>query len=69
MAEDEPENRDLCNHPRVEIDAWGQRLHGCIQCNLWMNADGKWLCLPEEDIAALPRLRWQWPSDENANGC
>jgi hypothetical protein len=34
-------------------DAWGQRLHGCIQCNQWMNSDGEWQRLPEQDIAAL----------------
>src|SRR5262245_60159628 len=42
--------KPLCNHPRVEID---ERLHGCIQCNQWMNADGDWIRLPEADIAAL----------------
>ena len=31
MAEDNSEEQHVCNHPRVEIDAWGQRLHGCIQ--------------------------------------
>ena len=56
MAEDDSEAQHLCNHPRVEIDAWGQRLHGCIQCNQWMNLDGEWLRLPEQDIAALRGL-------------
>ena len=41
---------DVSNHPRVEIDAWGQRLHGCIDCNQWMTPDGKWLQLPEQDM-------------------
>jgi len=58
MTEDASETPALvCNHPRVEIDAWGQRLHGCIQCNQWMNIDGEWLRLPEEDIAALRGLK------------
>jgi hypothetical protein len=52
----------VCNHPRVEIDAWGQRLHGCIQCNQWMSADGEWLRLPEADIATLRGMKWKRPS-------
>jgi hypothetical protein len=59
MAEDNWESRDLCKHPRVEIDAWGQRLRGCIQCNQWMNFDGEWQRLPERDIAALRGLDWR----------
>ena len=59
MAEDNWESRGVCNHPKVEIDAWGQRLHGCIQCNQWMNFDGEWLRLPQQDIAALRGLDWQ----------
>jgi len=59
MPEDDSEEQHVCNHPRVEIDAWGQRLHGCIQCNQWMNLDGEWLRLPEQDIAALRGLDWR----------
>jgi len=53
------ESSEGCDHPRVEIDALGQRLHGCVQCNRWINADGEWLRLAEEDIAALRGLSWQ----------
>jgi hypothetical protein len=60
MAEDDSEAQHLCNYPRVEIDAWGQRLHGCIQCNQWMNLDGEWLRLPEQDIAALRGITDAW---------
>jgi hypothetical protein len=66
MIEENSEGQ--CNHPRVEIDAWGQRVHGCIQCNPWMNADGEWLHLPDEDIAALRGLKVQRPSGDNADG-
>jgi len=60
MTEDDSEiAAPVCNHARVEIDAWGQRLHGCIQCNQWMTPDGEWLRLPEADIAALRGLKWQ----------
>jgi hypothetical protein len=63
MAEDASEIlAPVCDHLRVEIDAWGQRLHGCIQCNQWMNIDGEWLRLPEQDIAALRGLKWQPPT-------
>jgi hypothetical protein len=50
MTEENSE-KVVCNHPRVEIGAWGQRLYGCIQCNQWMNIDGEWLRLPKADIA------------------
>jgi hypothetical protein len=40
------------------MDAWGQRLHGCIHCNQWINLDGEYL--PQQDIAALRGLKWQW---------
>ena len=51
---------DVCNHRRVEIDARWQRLRGCILCNQWMNFDGEWVRLPEQDIAALRGLTWQF---------
>jgi hypothetical protein len=50
MAEDDSEAQHVCNHPRVEIDAWGQRLHGCVQCNQWMNIDGEWLGRPNKTL-------------------
>jgi hypothetical protein len=50
MIEENSESRDVCNHPRVEIDAWGERLRGCIQCNQWMNFDGEWKRLPERTL-------------------
>jgi len=49
----------VCDYPRVEIDAWGQRLHGGIECNQWMTANGEWLSLPEADIAALRGVIWR----------
>jgi hypothetical protein len=60
-AEDGSESRDLCNHPKVELDAWCQRLRGCVQCNQWMNFYGEWQRLPEQDIAALRGLTSQRP--------
>jgi hypothetical protein len=51
--------RGVCNHPKVELDAWCQRLRGCVPCNQWMNIDGEWQRLPEQDIAALRGLTWR----------
>jgi hypothetical protein len=59
MAVDDFESHAVCTHPRIEIDAWGQRLHGCIECNQWMNIDGESLRLPEADIAALRGISWR----------
>jgi hypothetical protein len=60
MSEEESEEQHaaVCTHPKVEIDAWGQRLRR-IQCNQWMNMDGEWLSLPEADIAALRGVIWR----------
>jgi hypothetical protein len=53
---------DAPNVPTInELDAWGQRLRGCVQCNQWMNFDGEWQRLPEQDIAALQGLKSQRP--------
>jgi len=44
--------------PLVEVDAYGERLRGCIGCNRWQVIDsGEWRRLPQEDIVALRRSR------------
>jgi hypothetical protein len=53
-----------CNLPLVELDAYGERLRGCLACNTWqVVATGEWRQLPEDDIAALRGIgtsqRWQ----------
>src|SRR5262245_38932760 len=50
--------KPLCNHRRVEIDAWGERIHGCIQCNQWMNADGGYVC-PKPTLPRCEGSSWQ----------
>ncbi len=47
-----------CGQELVEIDNRGQRLTGCITCNLWTADDAKgWTRLSEEDLRALHQLR------------
>jgi hypothetical protein len=47
-----------CGRELVEIDNRGERLIGCLTCNLW-SAEGKerWVRLNEEDLRALHVLR------------
>ena len=44
-----------CNRPLIEIDHYGERLIGCIDCNRWSWEGSKRLFmeLPEEDLQAL----------------
>jgi uncharacterized Zn finger protein (UPF0148 family) len=43
---------DRCGSPLIEIDHYGDRLTGCLKCNVWR---GKQLViqLPEEELEAL----------------
>jgi hypothetical protein len=47
-----------CNHCKqalIEIDNRGERLTGCLTCNLWAPADGKrWTRLSVEDLRGTP---------------
>jgi hypothetical protein len=44
----------LCGIPLVEVDAYGQRLRGCVGCNNWQEvSSGDWLRLSEDDIVAI----------------
>jgi hypothetical protein len=43
-----------CDRPLVEIDNYGERLLGCIECNRWTWRGSKRLIkLPEGDVQAL----------------
>ena len=46
-----------CKRPLAEIDNRGQRLTGCMTCNIWWSADDKKVRLSEGDLAALHALR------------
>jgi hypothetical protein len=55
IADDKPPRCNHCKMPLIEIDNRGERLIGCLTCNL-CDAE-KWKRLSEEDLAALHRLR------------
>lgn len=47
-----------CGQELIEIDNRGERVTGCLTCNLWSAADDKgWRRLSEEDLRALHQLR------------
>jgi hypothetical protein len=47
-----------CKLPLIEIDNRGERLTGCLTCNLWTAEHSKrWKRLSEEDVRALHLLR------------
>jgi hypothetical protein len=51
-----------CPHrrgPLIEIDHYGERLVGCIECNRWRwpGSESVSMALPKEDIEALRGVR------------
>jgi len=48
-------NCSQCKRPLIEIDHYGERLIGCIECNRWCWPDSKrlFMVLPEDDLRAL----------------
>ena len=44
-----------CNGPLIEIDRFGERLVGCIECNRWTWADSGSIsmALPDDDLYAI----------------
>ncbi len=47
-----------CKHPLVEIDNRGQRLRGCMTCNIWWSPrGGAAVKLSVEDLYALQQLK------------
>jgi uncharacterized protein with PIN domain len=55
----EVKNCPLCNGPLIEIDHYGERFVGCIECNRWSWRGGNRLFmeLPEEDLEALKTVK------------
>jgi hypothetical protein len=47
-----------CDGSLIEIDRFGERLIGCVGCNLWTYPDSESvsMALPEEDLEALKRM-------------
>jgi hypothetical protein len=56
-ADDKTVCCNQCTQPLAEIDNHGERLTGCLTCNLWSAAEGKrWRRLSEEDLRELHLL-------------
>ena len=47
-----------CNGPLIEIDHYGERLVGCVECNRWSwrGSERLFMELPEDDLKALRGL-------------
>ena len=52
-------NCNQCKRPLIEIDHYGDRLIGCIECNRWGRPDDERLVmeLKEDDLEALRAAR------------
>jgi hypothetical protein len=49
---------DSCRASLIEIDHWGERLTGCIECNTWQGGTSAFVIdLSVEEIQALRELR------------
>ena len=46
-----------CNALLIEIDFYGERMVGCIECNRWTRDGWLFIHLPEEDLEALRAAR------------
>lgn len=56
-------NCDRCNAPLIEIDHYGERLSGCIECNCWQGSKRAFIAeLSVEDFEALRMMK----GDESA---
>jgi hypothetical protein len=51
-----PDTCHKCHRRFTEIDHYGKRLKGCIDCNVWIGTDGIWRKIAAEDIEALKGL-------------
>ena len=48
---------DRCASPLTEIDHYGERLTGCLECNCWQGSKGAFIVeLSVEDVEALREL-------------
>jgi hypothetical protein len=64
MSEErQPQICSYCNLPLIELDAYGERLCGCVGCNKWQAlVSGEWRHLSDDDIAALSGMVLTSPS-------
>jgi hypothetical protein len=50
-----------CDSPLIELDAYGERLCGCVACNNWQLLEsGEWHHLSDDDILALKGMVKRW---------
>ena len=55
------EHQTIAKCEGCEVDAYGERLRGCVGCNKWWELQsGERRCLPDQDIAALRGLGTAW---------
>ena len=48
---------DRCKERLIEIDHYGDRLTGCLECNVWQGSKSVFIVeLSVEDVAALREL-------------
>jgi len=48
---------ERCNQPLIEIDHYGDRLTGCLECNVWQGSKSAFIVeLSVEDFEALRGL-------------
>ena len=45
-----------CEHPLNEIDHYGERLNGCLQCNCW-KIDKRAVTVPHDKVTAISMAR------------
>jgi hypothetical protein len=54
-----PGSCERCGAPLVEIEHYGDRLTGCLACNLWRGAKNAFIVeLEVEDWEALGKLKY-----------
>ena len=54
---DEVGNCDRCKRPLIEIDHYGERLVGCIECNRWSWRGSRRLIMQLPEDRALQKIR------------
>jgi hypothetical protein len=50
-----------CKQPLTAIDCYGERLTGCMTCNIWWAPNGAKKRLAEEDFRALHQMMRNQP--------
>jgi len=60
-VEHQPSICSQCDSALIELEAYGERLCGCVECNNWQSFNsGEWRHLPNDDIDALRGMVRRW---------